>query len=132
MLMSSADKTAKLYYGPSSFRVLRPGTHVLCAVTGVAIPLAAPSTLHPRSRKCLTIGTWKSMLAATVVTTSSARCFGVSSAGPRISSVKIGSYAGCSVGRRRLDRERKFGRRGRGAFRCEWNPSLDILHQVSR
>ena len=39
MLMSSADKTAKLYYGPSSFRVLRPGNHVLCAVTGEAIPL---------------------------------------------------------------------------------------------
>jgi hypothetical protein len=39
MLMSSADKTAKLYYGPSSFRVLRPGSHVLCAVTGEAIPL---------------------------------------------------------------------------------------------
>ncbi len=38
--MSSADKTAKLYYGPSSFRVLRPGKHVLCAVTGVEIPLA--------------------------------------------------------------------------------------------
>ncbi|MDC8753647.1 DUF2093 domain-containing protein [Erythrobacter sp. sf7] len=40
MLMSSADKTAKLYYGPSSFRVLRPGNHVLCAVTGEAIALA--------------------------------------------------------------------------------------------
>ena len=40
MLMSSADKTAKLYYGPSSFRVLRPGSHVLCAVTGAVIPLA--------------------------------------------------------------------------------------------
>jgi hypothetical protein len=40
MLMSSADKTAKLYYGPSSFRVLRPGNHVLCAVTGAVIPLA--------------------------------------------------------------------------------------------
>jgi hypothetical protein len=39
MLMSSADKTARLYYGPSSFRVLRPGSHVLCAVTGVPIPL---------------------------------------------------------------------------------------------
>ncbi|MFN9498603.1 MAG: DUF2093 domain-containing protein [Erythrobacteraceae bacterium] len=40
MLMSSADKTAKLYYGPSSFRVLRPGSHVLCAVTGEPIMLA--------------------------------------------------------------------------------------------
>ncbi|WP_017664443.1 DUF2093 domain-containing protein [Porphyrobacter sp. AAP82] len=40
MLMTPADKVAKLYYGPSSFRVLRPGSHVLCAVTGAAIPLA--------------------------------------------------------------------------------------------
>ena len=40
MLMSSADKTARLYYGPSSFRVLSPGSHVLCAVTGEEIPLA--------------------------------------------------------------------------------------------
>lgn len=40
MLRSSADKTAKLYYGPSSFRVLRPGSHVLCTVTGEEIPLA--------------------------------------------------------------------------------------------
>ena len=39
MLMTPADKVAKLYYGPSSFRVLRPGSHVLCAVTGEAIPL---------------------------------------------------------------------------------------------
>lgn len=39
MLMTPADKVAKLYYAPSSFRVLRPGSHVLCAVTGVAIPL---------------------------------------------------------------------------------------------
>jgi hypothetical protein len=40
MLMSSSDKAAKLYYGPSSFRVLRPGAHVICAVTGEAIALA--------------------------------------------------------------------------------------------
>lgn len=39
MLMSSSDKAAKLYYGPSTFRVLRPGQHVMCAVTGDAIPL---------------------------------------------------------------------------------------------
>jgi hypothetical protein len=39
MLMSSNDKAAKLLYGPSSFRVLRPGQHVYCAVTGEAIPL---------------------------------------------------------------------------------------------
>jgi hypothetical protein len=40
MLMTPSDKAAKLYYGPSSFRVLRPGSHVLCAVTGEAIALA--------------------------------------------------------------------------------------------
>ena len=40
MLMSSSDKAAKLYYGPSSFRVLRSGAHVYCAVTGEAIALA--------------------------------------------------------------------------------------------
>lgn len=39
MLMTPSDQTARLYYGPSSFRVLRPGSHVLCAVTGEAIPL---------------------------------------------------------------------------------------------
>jgi hypothetical protein len=39
MLMTPSDKAAKLYYGPSSFRVLRPGSYVLCAVTGEAIPL---------------------------------------------------------------------------------------------
>ena len=39
MLMSSGDKAAKLYYGPSTFRVLRPGQHVYCAVTGETIPL---------------------------------------------------------------------------------------------
>ena len=37
--MSTSDKAAKLYYGPSSFRVLRPGQHVLCAVSGKVIPL---------------------------------------------------------------------------------------------
>lgn len=40
MLMSSSDKAAKLYYAPSSFRVLRPGAHVYCAVTSEVIPLA--------------------------------------------------------------------------------------------
>lgn len=39
MLMSSGDKTAKLHYGPSGFRVLRPGHHVICAVSGAVIPL---------------------------------------------------------------------------------------------
>ena len=39
MLMSSSDKAAKLHYGPASFRVLRPGQHVHCAVSGEVIPL---------------------------------------------------------------------------------------------
>ncbi len=39
MLMSSSDKAAKLFYAASSFRVLRPGQHVFCAVSGEAIPL---------------------------------------------------------------------------------------------
>jgi hypothetical protein len=39
MLMRSAPRTARLVYGPNGFRVLANGDHVLCAVTGVAIPL---------------------------------------------------------------------------------------------
>ena len=41
MLMNSSDKPAKLYYGPSTYRVLRPGQHVVCAVSGEIIPLEA-------------------------------------------------------------------------------------------
>lgn len=41
MLMTPSERAAKLYYGPSSFRVLRPGSHVFCAVTGETIPLEA-------------------------------------------------------------------------------------------
>jgi hypothetical protein len=41
MLMKSGDQAAQLIYGPNGFRVMRPGTHVLCAVTGEAIPLEA-------------------------------------------------------------------------------------------
>lgn len=37
--MNSSEKPAKLYYGPSTFRVLRPGQHVVCAVSGDIIPL---------------------------------------------------------------------------------------------
>ena len=32
-------KVAVLRYGTPDFQVVRPGTHVLCAVTGRAIPL---------------------------------------------------------------------------------------------
>lgn len=39
MLMSSADRPAKLSYGPNGFRVLSGGHYVLCAVTGEKIPL---------------------------------------------------------------------------------------------
>jgi hypothetical protein len=41
MLMSSNDRPATLQYGPNGFRVLVPGSHVLCAVTGEKIPLEA-------------------------------------------------------------------------------------------
>lgn len=39
MLMSSGGTAAQLIYGPNGFRVLRPGNHVICAVTGEPIPL---------------------------------------------------------------------------------------------
>jgi len=37
--MSAADRPATLRYGPNGFRVLSPGNHVLCAVTGEKIAL---------------------------------------------------------------------------------------------
>lgn len=42
MLMTPNEpgSEAKLHYGPNGFRVLRPGSHVYCAATGEAIPLA--------------------------------------------------------------------------------------------
>lgn len=39
MLMSSNERTACLHYGPNGFRVITPGTHVICAVTGEAVQL---------------------------------------------------------------------------------------------
>lgn len=39
MLMRGAGKTARLQFLPSTFRVLTDGDHVMCAVTGAAIPL---------------------------------------------------------------------------------------------
>ena len=39
MLMKSGQQAAQLIYGPNGFRVMRPGTHVLCAITGEAIAL---------------------------------------------------------------------------------------------
>lgn len=41
MLMSSNDRPAILQYGPNGFRVIQPGGHVVCAVTGEKIPLEA-------------------------------------------------------------------------------------------
>lgn len=39
MLTSRSGKAAKLHYMANNFRMLSPGDHVLCAVTGEAIPL---------------------------------------------------------------------------------------------
>ncbi len=39
MLMKSPDRTATLFYQANGFRVLTPGSHVICAVTAAPIPL---------------------------------------------------------------------------------------------
>lgn len=39
MLMSNTDRPARLHYMANAFRVLTPGDHVTCAVTGEAIAL---------------------------------------------------------------------------------------------
>lgn len=39
MLMSNTDRPARLYYQANGFRVLAPGDHVTCAVTGERISL---------------------------------------------------------------------------------------------
>lgn len=39
MLMSGTGRIARLHYLPGTFRVLSNGDHVVCAVTGVEIPL---------------------------------------------------------------------------------------------
>jgi hypothetical protein len=39
MLMSNRDRPARLHYMAYSFRVLQPGDHVLCAVTGRRIAI---------------------------------------------------------------------------------------------
>lgn len=41
MLMSPTGRLARLHYLPGSFRQLSAGDHVLCAVSGAAIPLDA-------------------------------------------------------------------------------------------
>lgn len=39
MLMTGAGRAARIHYLPGTFRVLSDGDHVICAVTGAAIPL---------------------------------------------------------------------------------------------
>lgn len=39
MLMKSGNQAAQLIFGPNGFRVMRPGNHVVCAVTGEQVPL---------------------------------------------------------------------------------------------
>jgi len=39
MLMTNTDRPARLHYLANGFRVLWPGDHVVCAVTGRRIPL---------------------------------------------------------------------------------------------
>lgn len=39
MLMNSADRPAMLFYQANGFRVLSPGTHVVCAATGEKVAL---------------------------------------------------------------------------------------------
>ena len=39
MLMSNKGRAARLNYMAGTFRVLSPGDHVICAVTGAPIPL---------------------------------------------------------------------------------------------
>ena len=41
MLMSSSERLAVLRYEANGFRVLSPGTHVKCAVTGESVLLEA-------------------------------------------------------------------------------------------
>jgi hypothetical protein len=39
MLMSGSGRPARVHYLPGTFRLLSDGDHVLCAATGVRIPL---------------------------------------------------------------------------------------------
>ena len=39
MLMSGRGRIARLHYQDGTFRMLSDGDHVLCAITGVVIPL---------------------------------------------------------------------------------------------
>lgn len=37
--MNSSENAATLLYGPNGFRVIKPGHFVLCAMSGVPVPL---------------------------------------------------------------------------------------------
>lgn len=39
MLMSKSERAARLHYLANGFRVLAPGDHVVCAVSGERVPL---------------------------------------------------------------------------------------------
>lgn len=39
MLMHKSDRPAKLHYMANGFRVLTPGDHVVCAKSGVRVPI---------------------------------------------------------------------------------------------
>lgn len=39
MLMSNSARAARLHFMANSFRVLSPGDHVVCAVSGAKVPL---------------------------------------------------------------------------------------------
>lgn len=41
MLMSNTARAARLHYMANGFRVLTPGDHVVCAMSGQRIPLDA-------------------------------------------------------------------------------------------
>ena len=41
MLMSSSDRAATLFYQPNGFRVMSPGSYVVCAVSAEHVPLDA-------------------------------------------------------------------------------------------
>lgn len=40
MLMSGSGRAARVHYLPGTLRLLSEGDHVICAVTGVRIPIA--------------------------------------------------------------------------------------------
>jgi len=39
MLMNASERPARLHFEPNGFRLISPGTHVICAVSGERIEL---------------------------------------------------------------------------------------------